>query len=278
MPNLVGSVRKREKYKWPEPAGTPPAMMWIDKEELYIDPRYQRDVKSSKKALDIARNFDWMLCGALRCVLRPGGEIVVVDGQHRAVAASYRDDVESLPCVVFEWDSLSDEARAFVGANTMSSKVSMYDRHHAGLVAQDPIALSAQEILDSVGYQFTKSTEKTGMTSNAVSTIHDLVKKDRELASKVVRLAAETAHGGPLKQSILWAISYIGQRDESLFAAPHRQRLIDLGREVVEAEIERRRIIMRVGGAKVCGEALADLLNKGRRTNKLALTNGAEQE
>lgn len=267
-PNPRGAgTPKREKFQWddlPEPG----EFMWVNKTDLHIDHSYQRELKSSQKVIDIAKKFDWMRCGVLRVVLRPDGRAVIVDGQHRGCAALLRDDIESLPCIVFEWDSLSDEARAFVEVNTMQARVGAWHRHRAGLVSQDPTALAAERVVRDHGYEFTATTE-SGRTIKAVSLVHRMVQKDEDVAAKTVELAADMAAGEPLKAKLLGALHWIGERDPDLFSATHRNRLRELGPDVLLTEIERHRMIVGKGGAKVYAEAVLKLLNKGRRSNRL---------
>jgi hypothetical protein len=206
----------------------------------------------------------------LLVVMRPDGKLVIVDGQHRALAAAARDDVTDVPCMVFEWDSLTREAMAFVKANTTAKNATPYERHRGLLRAGEPTAVKADEIVREHGYEFSPDG-KTRRSIAAVSTVRKMVEKDPDLTDRVVRLATEVADGDSVRGSLLDAIYYVGERDESVFNGVHHERLVGLGSEAVEHEIRKFRGLIGKGGPKVCAQALVSLLNKGRRSNTIDL-------
>lgn len=263
-----GAIPKREKWGWSDLPATG-EFMWLPKEELHIDRRYQRD-PSETKYRQIARNWDWMLCGALRVVLRPDGVAVIIDGQNRALAAEMRDDITTLPCIVFEWDSLSKEARAFIDANTMQTSVGPFDRHRAGLVAEDPIALKAEEVVRSVGYEFVSSSP-SGKATSAVARVHAMVERDPDLARQVFELAADAADENPVFATVLMGLFYVAERDEGLFNPHFRSKVVEIGHDALLRTYQQERLTVGKGGARIAGHAYVRLLNKGQRGRFLSL-------
>ena len=245
--------------------------MMVDKKDLFVDPAYQRDVNSKGlKVVEIARNWDWLLCGVLRVVMREDGTFWVVDGQHRTLGALHRDDITFLPCMVFEVEGLSAEASAFVGANTRKSTVSGWVKHKAGLVAKEPTAVRADELVRSVGYSI--DTVPNGRnTVRCIMTLHRMIVRNEEAATRAVKLAAEIANGDYMMHTVLEGLFWIGIHTDDIWKATHRNRLIGLGQEVIDNEISKRRMIVGKGGQKLYGEAITMLCNKQRRSKKLAL-------
>src|SRR4051812_44439221 len=103
------SVSKVEKFGWiiVDKRGV---AMDIPKCSLHVDKSYQRDALGSSKILRIAREWSWIACGRLIVGIRPDGSYVVIDGQHRKLAADKRSDIADLPCEVFEVLGPSQEA------------------------------------------------------------------------------------------------------------------------------------------------------------------------
>ena len=268
--NLPLSVNKADKHSWTA-VGNVGDFMRIGKERLKVDKRYQRALIGKPQVLDIARKWDWALCGVLLVVLRPDGTYWVVDGQHRWIASSYRKDVNELPCMVFSWDDLGSEARAFIGANTMKTAVGALDRHKASLVAKKSLAISVEWVIKKHGYSFVASSRGSteGRTIQAVATIYSLVRGDEGNADRTLALCAEISGGHHLPQALLLGVGYIGEKDSAIFRSPHRRRLVDLGLGVITAEIQRHRLLSNKGGSKVYAGAILQLVNKGRRTKKL---------
>mgnify|MGYP003335309740 CR=1 FL=1 len=101
-------MNKVERYEWTA-LDAEGDLQWIDKAELSVDHTYQRP-EAKQKVLRIASEFSWQKFGCLVVSERQSGEMVVIDGQHRALAAIRRDDVNKVPCIVFRELQLADEA------------------------------------------------------------------------------------------------------------------------------------------------------------------------
>lgn len=265
------AVSKREKFSWASnsPMGS---FCMIPKDDLNIDGTYQREQISESKVLTIAREWDWKLFGALSVVMRPDGSLWVYDGGHRTRAAFRRDDIHELPCMVFECDTTEEEAKAFIGANTMKSEVSAFHKYRASLKAREPQALAIKAVLDKYGYRATdKSSAKYGF--NAINTLKKLLKEDSDLADRTFEFCVQLADGGePIKGSVLRAVFRCAKklRDrEDILKGGLREKLASFGMDGIEVAMRREKHITGRGGELVEARAVLDLINKGRKRKVL---------
>jgi hypothetical protein len=133
--------------------GTPPAPQFAPIEALQVDDTYQRSIEggaSRKLIIKIAENWDWRLCLPL-LVSRRGGQLFVIDGQHRKEAAELRGDIPHLPVVVFDFDDPKAEAELFVQANRSRRAMGTLDDFHAAVVACDAKATVINEVVTAAG-------------------------------------------------------------------------------------------------------------------------------
>ena len=131
VPNPVrGGTPKEEKWKWARPS-SPGTYRQINKSELNIDDRYQRDEQSRDRVMRIARDWDWSLFEVLMVAERSDGTFWVFSGGHRVRASFYRSDIQALPCLVFSMNDVADEARAFIAVRKMSSSIKALDTYRA---------------------------------------------------------------------------------------------------------------------------------------------------
>jgi len=98
---------------------------YLSKDVLQFDTSYQRP-EITAFVWHIARNFSWKLFGTVSVSQRINGEYFVFDGQHRVLAARLRDDIDNIPCLVFNLDGVSEEAEAFLDLNTERADLGEY--------------------------------------------------------------------------------------------------------------------------------------------------------
>jgi hypothetical protein len=262
-------IPKREKFSWSNPT-EPGELRWISKKKLHIDRAYQREVVSRHRVLEIAREWDWKLVGALSVAERDDGTLFVYDGQHRYEAALHRDDVQNLPCVVFATEGSKDEARAFIGTNMSARRVGSYDYHRAAVEAGEPISMTAELLLADVGYEPT-SVSGTARTTKAVRTVHRMVEQNEDLAADVLQLAARIAAGEQISAELLRGLFYAASQEPAILNGSYGSKLVTLGQEAISAEMARKRAITGKGGQKIEAAALVELVNKGKRTRRLSV-------
>ncbi|WP_158285846.1 MULTISPECIES: ParB N-terminal domain-containing protein [unclassified Caulobacter] len=72
------------------PIGSLPSIEWVHLDRLSVDETYQRttDNAASRRLISsIAAKFDWRLCAPLVVARRTDDALVIIDGQHRWMAA-----------------------------------------------------------------------------------------------------------------------------------------------------------------------------------------------
>lgn len=266
MPGTGLRIRKAEKFSWSAP-NDPGQFRLVPKQELYIDTRYQREQVSQGKVLEIAKNWDWRIFGALAVVERPDGSLWIYDGGHRWRASQHRDEIKKLPCMVFKAETLDEEAKAFIGTNTMKSNVSAFHVFKASVQAGEPNATATQALLDKYGFKASRDhSSKRGIA--AIGTLRKMVSTDPELADSVFQLCVEMGTDqDQLTAQVMRSIFYLASHlDQNILAGAWRKKLITIGIAGIEAGIRRERQILGKGGERVEAKALLDLLNKGKRT------------
>ena len=143
------------------PLGMLPALQYLLPAQLQIDPSYQRNLETSaSQALirRIAMFWNWDLCQPLVVARREGGELYVIDGQHRLEAARLRGDIAQLPAVVVSYASSADEAASFVHLNQQRRPLTKIDVFKAAVASEDPEANAIADALKMFGLAIPKTT------------------------------------------------------------------------------------------------------------------------
>ncbi|MDF1734966.1 MAG: hypothetical protein P1U37_06745 [Minwuia sp.] len=133
--------------------GDRPRVEWQSTENLLGDPRFQRGLgrKSHHLIRRIAQNFQWCLFGIIICTDNGDGTFMVIDGQHRAIAATLHGSVRSVPVFVTDAETLHEQARAFLDINRHRVKLNALQIHKARRTAGDPDAAAIARICDETG-------------------------------------------------------------------------------------------------------------------------------
>lgn len=152
--------------------------------------------------------FDWRLCAPLVVSKRSNETLVIIDGQHRWLAASQRDDIPYLPCCVFVYGDTQEEARMFIVANRARKPMSRLDDLSAAIAAQDEDALELQQVVLSAGLRIARNTASTAWEAGEVAFTSSIASAIRRhgasLASNALTNIAEAFpdqklnHGGAI--------------------------------------------------------------------------------
>jgi hypothetical protein len=260
------SVLKKDCYNWAT-ISEPGEFRLIDKYDLKIDGDYQREPTSKARILEIAKNFDWKLFGAISVIERTDKTLWVFEGGHRTRACFYRDDVKLVPCMVFkDVNKLEDEAKAFIGSNKLKSSVNSYDYFKASVVAKEPISMKVENILDRYGYKISRNGGP--FSFSAIATFRNLVYRNEKLAEKVFGFWANMAGGSQISASVLRGLFVLTAKLEgkiNVIDSDNSKRFIEYGITGCETIILRKKIETSKGGELVEAIALLDILNKRRR-------------
>lgn len=141
--------------------GMPPSIEMRNPAELRIDDSYQRsiDTRPSQALIaKIANEWDWRMCLPLVVSKRDDGYFYVIDGQHRLAAAKARGDIPFLPCCVFVFESVAEEAKMFVAMNRSRRAINRLDDFHAAQASGDADAIAIKELVESAGFTVSRKT------------------------------------------------------------------------------------------------------------------------
>jgi hypothetical protein len=261
-------VSKIDRYKW-EVKDSPGVLLDIDKDELRIDPEYQRKSKEAK-ILAMARAWSWVGCGALLVADREGC-FFVMDGQHRLLAARKRSDITTLPCIVFSTESAGQEAQGFLVSNTLRRPISGLDRFKALLVAGVHSARVLEELMDSAGR--VPADKADGGSIRCLSTLVSLVEADENNFRKVWPLAVGICVNNTFHERIIYSLAYIEQRlpqGDSLTQKRWRDRLLAVGYNGLLGAINSSCVYHGQSAPKFWAFGVLNAINKGMR-NKLEM-------
>src|SRR5262249_49633203 len=87
----------------PAPIGTDiPAFEWVDPKTLHVEESYQRKIpdKSRKLIRHIVASWHWAQMKPPICVRDEKKRLLVIDGQHTAMAAASHKGIKEIPVMI----------------------------------------------------------------------------------------------------------------------------------------------------------------------------------
>ena len=253
------------RYHWTV-KNAPGEFLMIPKQELEVDPAYQRERVNQRRLDELCRAWDWIACGCLVVALREDNKWFVMDGQHRKLAADMRSDIHALPCLVFETTGRREEALSFLAINQGRVGVGCLDRYKAGLLAGDATAFALDKIVRSTGHRF--GPKGSARTVTCVQCLYDLVREDRERFERLWPLVVELHPEGAITDQVvrgLWTVDkWLEKVGRTVTGTPYREKLVALGGPGLGHEIRREMALIGQGGSRVHACAIAKYLNKQR--------------
>lgn len=263
--NPATGAAKVKQYGW-ELKDKPGTLVWLDKGELLVDHNYQRKA-SHKRVLQMAAKWSWVACGVIVVAKRKEDQrLYVIDGQHRAMAALKRADIELLPCLVFETESAKEEAAGFYDSNTGRGMPSTLEKWKAQLMRGDATTTFADALI-----------RQAGRVPNNVAGPNDVrcltallraVTADRELLVRMWPLVVEVCRGQSLHERVFEGLLWLeGNMPEgqSLTDKRWRERVLKLGFSGLLDAAQRAATFYARGGARVWGLGMLEAINKGCR-------------
>jgi len=275
MPNSLvqqtNSRGKAKRFAW-TPLSNSGRLEWHDKNLLNVDHTYQRRNICNARVLDIAGAFSWMFFGVLCVAKRPDGTYWCFDGQHRLLAARKRgDEIQDVPCWVFDVVELKDEAKAFVGTNTIRGAMASIEKFRGSLVAEDETALEVAAMLERIGYAI--GTGKQWQTG-CVAGITRAVQRDSESAERALALCAELYNGSSIKDQVFRAVAYLdwflsSKHSVNLTRPDLRRKLLALGPDELHRSIHNAKQFHGKGGERVMADGVVKAINKQKSANRI---------
>lgn len=159
--------------------GPKPTLEWVSPEQLYVDATYQRDLSRRSVALinGMIKSFAWNRMKP-PIVVRTGGKLHVIDGQHTAiVAATLR--IPLVPVFIVRAEAVDERARAFVGHNTDRITVSSIDVYKALVASGDPKAKEVELAMKQAGVTLRIVNQSSAINvgdTMAIGTIKRIIK------------------------------------------------------------------------------------------------------
>lgn len=262
---------KVEQMRWTMKDG-PGQFNMLSKFLLKVDPEYQRLHVSQSRINEIARAWSWVAYVCVAVAKRRDGSYWVIDGQHRVLAARKRHDIQELPCMVFEVDTIEDEANGFISVNTVRGAMSAVEKFRALKISRDPQALLAAELLSDFGYHATRSATGPGQIG-CIAMLLNFIRQSPDVCRSVFGLVVDLVEGGPINDRLFGALFmlelHLAKHRESIFRAHNLNAIRELGADRLIVETRRASEYFGKGGARIWAQGLINILNKRRRTRRL---------
>jgi hypothetical protein len=256
------NTTKISQYGWTV-KDEPGELVLLHKNKLMIHPKYQRTAVVSKVRL-ISASWSWVAFGALIIGVR-NGEYWVIDGQHRVLAARNRSDVQLLPCVIFETESIEQEARGFLDANTGRKPITGIDRFRASISAGEETAMNVDRVFRSLGISVSDRPTK-GLETKSISWAMARSKENQEAFEDVIYLAAELCKNCPIQEILLGGLYYMRTALGIDFGDKRiSDRIKKVGAIQLVESAKRASAFFTKGGHKVWATGMMQEINKGLR-------------
>jgi hypothetical protein len=263
----VGStgLSKVKRYGWGL-KDQPGELMWLQKNELFVDHSYQRNA-AQKRVLTIAQKWSWLACGVIVVAKRVNDQrLYVVDGQHRVLAALKRSDVDLLPCLVFNTESAKEEAAGFYDANTGRRLPTMLEKWRAQLMRGDATTMFVDALIQQSGRVPGPSSGPGEV--RCLRSMLSAAEADREMLVRMWPLMVEVCQGQSMHERVFEGLMWIETnlpKGQSLTDRRWRERVTRVGFSGLLDAAQRAATFYARGGAKVWGLGQLEALNKGCR-------------
>lgn len=232
---------------------------------LLVDETYQRSLseRSERMIREIVRDWSWASYKAPVCV-ETANDLVIIDGQHTAIAAATRG-IGFIPVLVVAADSIEEQAKAFLGQNTRRLNVTKMQIFQAAVAAGDEDACTAKQVCERASVKILMSPRDvySARETLAVTAVVSLAKRQGAMVARQIIEAVADAGVEPIKAIHLRAAELV-MRDHSYasdrMSYPELTATIAHHRNREDFETSRLAAAMDVAAYK----ALATLWSKGR--------------
>lgn len=254
-------VEKIKRYpSWKPIENKVPSFVMIKKNELRVDQAYQRETANKALIKKITAEFNWLSFGCLCVALRQDGWYVI-DGAHRLAGALSRADVSSVPCLVFEYQSIESEATAFVEINCSRRSMATFDLFKAKCVSNDEDSKSLFEFIESHGIKISKSGANSADRLSCIGTILAAWKDDRAQTERIFKLALRIHGSKPIDGNLFKGLIQL-DKDCNGLNNSKSEKLIALGSEALKQEIRRHCILIGKSSPTIWAQAIAKASRK----------------
>ena len=184
-------------------------IVYVKVSQLKISADYQRYIQTA--TIKKAKQFNYTLCQVLFVAQRPDGDLVVVDGQHKALMAYLGggEDAE-IPCMIYVHDEnmslpecVAVEAELFSELNTTRKNTSTLDKVRAGLSFNDDDAVEFEKNFIAIGIKAEGIGYEDGPEVNGFAKAVESIKK-----WKIENTRKAVDHLVPIYNHV-WNLDYI---------------------------------------------------------------------
>lgn len=253
----------KSKTQKPRLKNLPGELAWIPKSQLNVDHAYQRSI-IKERVNALADNWSWVACGALIVALRPDGEWMVVEGQHRKMAADKIDTIDKLPCIVFELDDITTEAQGFLDANTNRRALTMVERFKALELTDNAEAKIVRELAIQANREIRGGTSPTTLT--CISTLLKLVKENETTVRRIWPIIVDLCRDHVLSQDIVAGMYYIENkldRKDTLSSSRWRRRIHSVGYAAIHQAMQNASALRGGRTPSALAEGIVVAINRG---------------
>lgn len=213
----------------------------ILKDRLTVDKTYQRERRINEPTIkSIIKNWDIAKAGVLTVNQRANGQLCIIDGQGRYLAAMQIDSIETLPCKLTIGLTVEEEARLFLVLNKIRKSTTPFDDFHARLAANDPEANHLHTVLLRSGYSISPQRHGHKMV-RCVSTVVKYHKRNPMLFKDIWPLCADLHAPGLIYQenfmSLFNAEEILRKQNGTLLEESNQRKLFAVGTEKLRKEI-----------------------------------------
>lgn len=190
-----------------------PEFEWVDPTKLYVEDRYQRRVtdRSQKLIKRIIKDFSWSKFKPPVCSYSES-KLVVIDGQHTAIAAASIPGIEKIPVMVVVSPFVKNRAEAFMGHNRDRTQVTPQQLYYAALAAEDPVVTELGKALQATGCTIVRSNNNPvwveGQTYAVAPLVAITTRKGRAGVERVLKIFME-AKRAPIMGNEIKAVSLL---------------------------------------------------------------------
>ena len=184
-------------------------IVYVKVSQLKISADYQRYIQTA--TIKKAKQFNYTLCQVLFVAKRPDDDLVVVDGQHKALMAYLGggEDAE-IPCMIYVHDDsmslpecVAVEAELFSELNTTRKNTSTLDKVRAGLSFNDDDAVEFEKNFIAIGIKAEGIGYEDGPEVNGFAKAVESIKK-----WKIENTRKAVDHLVPIYNHV-WNLDYI---------------------------------------------------------------------
>lgn len=179
----------------------------VDPTTLFVDTAYQRDIaeRGLTQIRRIVERFDWAKYKPPICAFSiVDGEsvLMVLDGQHTAIAAASHPLVGKIPVMIVEAEDTVAQAKAFIGQNVDRLGVTKLQLHQAALAAADEDAQTVELVCQRAGIKVLRRpgsySSSTARETIAITQIEALIGRQGPIVARQILETLANAERGPL--------------------------------------------------------------------------------